>query len=282
MDKNTLIPIGKMAKANNVSIATLRQYDEMGLIKPVFFDPQTNYRYYDVNQTSRLDLIRYMRDMGMSIKDISLLLEKEDIDLIEEKLVERSIQIRSEIKALKSTQDAVDRTIKSIERYRKSPLPGTLSLEFIERRRILYIQSPIDFYRYGIEKYEECIRNLRLKLVGMNIPQVLSYSLGTSVKKDDFMEGKLVADKIFIFGDKRLSEYSDDTLLLESGMYACVYLDNYDNEKKEAERLLKFALDNGYEIAGDYICEEMTELNFLQKRQRNMCLRLQVPVIFSK
>ena len=254
----------------------------MGLIKPVFFDPQTNYRYYDVNQTSRLDLIRYMRDMGMSIKDISLLLEKEDIDLIEEKLVERSIQIRSEIKALKSTQDAVDRTIKSIERYRKSPLPGTLSLEFIERRRILYIQSPIDFYRYGIEKYEECIRNLRLKLVGMNIPQVLSYSLGTSVKKDDFMEGKLVADKIFIFGDKRLSEYSDDTLLLESGMYACVYLDNYDNEKKEAERLLKFALDNGYEIAGDYICEEMTELNFLQKRQRNMFLRLQVPVIFSK
>ena len=282
MDKNTLIPIGKMAKANNVSIATLRLYDEMGLIKPSFIDPQTNYRYYDVNQTSRLDLIRYMRDMGMSIKDISLLLEKEDIDLIEEKLVERSIQIRSEIKALKSTQDAVDRTIKSIERYRKSPLPGTLSLEFIERRRILYIQSPIDFYRYGIEKYEECIRNLRLKLVGMNIPQVLSYSLGTSVKKDDFMEGKLVADKIFIFGDKRLSEYSDDTLLLESGMYACVYLDNYDNEKKEAERLLKFALDKGYEIAGDYICEEMTELNFLQKRQRNMFLRLQVPVIFSK
>ena len=282
MDKNTLIPIGKMAKANNVSIATLRLYDEMGLIKPSFIDPQTNYRYYDVNQTSRLDLIRYMRDMGMSIKDISLLLEKEDIDLIEEKLVERSIQIRSEIKALKSTQDAVDRTIKSIERYRKSPLPGTLSLEFIERRRILYIQSPIDFYRYGIEKYEECIRNLRLKLVEMNIPQVLSYSLGTSVKKDDFMEGKLVADKIFIFGDKRLSEYSDDTLLLESGMYACVYLDNYDNEKKEAERLLKFALDNGYEIAGDYICEEMTELNFLQKRQRNMFLRLQVPVIFSK
>ena len=282
MDKNTLIPIAKMAKANNVSIATLRLYDEMGLIKPSFIDPQTNYRYYDVNQTSRLDLIRYMRDMGMSIKDISLLLEKEDIDLIEEKLVERSIQIRSEIKALKSTQDAVDRTIKSIERYRKSPLPGTLSLEFIERRRILYIQSPIDFYRYGIEKYEECIRNLRLKLVGMNIPQVLSYSLGTSVKKDDFMEGKLVADKIFIFGDKRLSEYSDDTLLLESGMYACVYLDNYDNEKKEAERLLKFALDNGYEIAGDYICEEMTELNFLQKRQRNMFLRLQVPVIFSK
>ena len=87
---------------------------------------------------------------------------------------------------------------------------------------------------------------------------------------------------IFIFGDKRLSEYSDDTLLLESGMYACVYLDSYDNEKKEADRLLKFAFDNGYVIAGDYICEEMTELNYLRNRQRNMFLRLQVPVVFSK
>ena len=31
--------------------------------------------------------------MGMSIKDIVMLLDKEDVDLIEEKLVERSIQI---------------------------------------------------------------------------------------------------------------------------------------------------------------------------------------------
>ena len=32
--------------------------------------------------------------MGMSIKDIPMLLDKEDVDLFEEKLVERSIQIR--------------------------------------------------------------------------------------------------------------------------------------------------------------------------------------------
>ena len=69
------------------------------------------------------------------------------MDLIEEKLVERSIQIRNEMKLLKATQEAVERTIKSIERYRKSPLSGTLSLDYIERRRILYIPAPFDFYR---------------------------------------------------------------------------------------------------------------------------------------
>ena len=63
-------------------------------MKLVYIDRDTNYRYYDVNQTSRLGLIRYLREMGMSIKDIAMLLDKEDVGLFEEKLVERSIQIR--------------------------------------------------------------------------------------------------------------------------------------------------------------------------------------------
>lgn len=92
-------------------------------MKLVYIDRDTNYRYYDVNQTSRLGLIRYLREMGMSIKDIAMLLDKEDVDLIEKKLVERSIQIRNEIRALRETQDAVESTIKSIERYRKTPVP---------------------------------------------------------------------------------------------------------------------------------------------------------------
>lgn len=92
-------------------------------MKLVYIDRDTNYRYYDVNQTSRLGLIRYLREMGMSIKDIAMLFDKEDVDLIEKKLVERSIQIRNEIRALRETQDDVESTIKSIERYRKTPVP---------------------------------------------------------------------------------------------------------------------------------------------------------------
>ena len=34
-----LIPIGKMAAANRVTIATLRLYDQMGLLKPAYTDP---------------------------------------------------------------------------------------------------------------------------------------------------------------------------------------------------------------------------------------------------
>ena len=77
-----LLSIGEMAEANRVSIATLRLYDRMGLLQPSYRDEETNYRYYDIRQTSRLDIIRYMRNLNMSLADIQTLLEKEDIMLI--------------------------------------------------------------------------------------------------------------------------------------------------------------------------------------------------------
>ena len=41
-----------------------RFYDQMGLLKPSHRDEASNYRYYDICQTSRLDIIRYMRNLG--------------------------------------------------------------------------------------------------------------------------------------------------------------------------------------------------------------------------
>ena len=66
-----------------------------------------------------------------------------------------------------------------------------LSLEYIDRRYILYIPAPFDFYPYSIEKYEECIKSLKLNLLEKKIPKLLSYNLLTSVKKKDYLEGIL-------------------------------------------------------------------------------------------
>lgn len=184
-----LLSIGEMAEANRVSIATLRLYDRMGLLQPSYRDEETNYRYYDIRQTSRLDIIRYMRNLNMSLTDIQTLLEKEDIMLIEQKLIEKNNQIHQQMRDLKAMHEAVERTIQSIERYRKSPVSGTISLEFIDQRHILYIPCAENFYEQGIVAYEKAVLALRRELMGRNLPQLLSYSLGTSVKQDDFARG---------------------------------------------------------------------------------------------
>ena len=63
--KEESIPIGRMAAMNRVSVPTLRLYDEKGLLKPRYVDPKNGYRYYDINQNARLDMIAYMKELGM-------------------------------------------------------------------------------------------------------------------------------------------------------------------------------------------------------------------------
>ena len=62
MMKKGLLTIGKMAEMNRISIPTLRLYDKKGLLKPRYIDPESGYRYYDIHQNARLDMIAYMKE----------------------------------------------------------------------------------------------------------------------------------------------------------------------------------------------------------------------------
>ncbi len=144
---NELLPIGKMARMNRVSISTLRLYDEKGLIKPRYVDPETGYRYYSIEQNARLDMIAYMKELGMSLSEIGQVLQKEDLALVEELLARKNEQLHEQMRQLKARHDAVERAIQSIERYRKSPTTGTLSLEYIDQRYIWGIPCAENFYQ---------------------------------------------------------------------------------------------------------------------------------------
>ena len=44
---------------HNIAESTLRYYDEKGIFHPSTVDPQTNYRYYTIDQFSLLDTIKF-------------------------------------------------------------------------------------------------------------------------------------------------------------------------------------------------------------------------------
>ena len=64
------ISIGEMAKMNQTTVTTLRLYDSMGLLKPCYIDKNSHYRYYDIKQNARFDMIQYMKELGMELKEI--------------------------------------------------------------------------------------------------------------------------------------------------------------------------------------------------------------------
>jgi DNA-binding transcriptional MerR regulator len=67
--------IGEFSKVAQVSGRLLRYYDEIGLLKPVRIDRDTGYRYYSAQQLPRLNRILALKNLGLTLDQITRLLE---------------------------------------------------------------------------------------------------------------------------------------------------------------------------------------------------------------
>lgn len=76
MKERTMLKIGEFARVGQVSIATLRHYDQCGLLKPNELDPKTGYRYYSLDQLARLNRILALKELGFPLEQIAHLLEE--------------------------------------------------------------------------------------------------------------------------------------------------------------------------------------------------------------
>jgi DNA-binding transcriptional MerR regulator len=65
-----LLSIGAFANMTRLSIKALRLYDQLDILQPCHVDPQSGYRYYDVDQLSSARMIRNMREMDMPLATI--------------------------------------------------------------------------------------------------------------------------------------------------------------------------------------------------------------------
>ncbi len=59
----TLVPIGRFSAICRLSQKALRLYDEMGLLRPAWVDPDSGYRYYAVAQAVEAERIRLLRSL---------------------------------------------------------------------------------------------------------------------------------------------------------------------------------------------------------------------------
>ena len=71
-----MIKIGEFSKLAQVPIATLRYYDQMGLLKPINVDSFTGYRYYAISQLPALNRILALKGLGFSLEQIAEVLDE--------------------------------------------------------------------------------------------------------------------------------------------------------------------------------------------------------------
>jgi predicted transcriptional regulator YdeE/DNA-binding transcriptional MerR regulator len=77
-----MIKIGDFSKLAHITVKTLHHYGELGLLKPAHVDRYTGYRYYTLDQLSRLNRILALKELGFSLEQIIQLLD-EDLSLEE-------------------------------------------------------------------------------------------------------------------------------------------------------------------------------------------------------
>ena len=107
--------IGKVSTLCNVSVKTLRYYDEIGLLVPEYRKDESNYRYYTHEQILTLFIIRKLRLLGVPIKEIKEIICQKDMESMESCIRQR-----------------LDAICKSIEDLENQYAEGQLLLERLE------------------------------------------------------------------------------------------------------------------------------------------------------
>ena len=71
-----MLKIGEFSKLVQVSVPTLRYYDQVGLLKPIEVDRSTGYRYYSASQLPRLHRILALKNLGFELAQIARALDE--------------------------------------------------------------------------------------------------------------------------------------------------------------------------------------------------------------
>ena len=128
MSKLTKLKIGEFSKMMQVTVKTLRHYEQKGLLLPSEVDEWTGYRYYNIAQMQRLNTIRGLQRQGFTLEEIKELLEDgtqmPSIDLLTQKIVETEQQLQLLMERRRQLLKWMDshKRIKKMEKFAKDGL----------------------------------------------------------------------------------------------------------------------------------------------------------------
>lgn len=273
------LTIGQMAELCQVSQQTLRHYDAEGLLVPAVVDEKTGYRYYNIRQSARLDMIQYMKSLDIGLRNIKAYLDSRDIPHVVDLLEEKHRDATRQIEKLQHQKKAIRRMVESIQRYEAAPPDGTIVMEYIGRRMIFSLDTGLNFYEGGIEVYEKMLRRLKEKIRGANLPEIYFHNAGTILRRDRLLNREFYSSEVFVAAPEDFHP-ADLFTVLPPATYCCIYCYQFDREKDCALKLLHHIEKNRLNVTGDYLCEVLFEPPVSSQQQRDMLMRLQVPISY--
>lgn len=164
-----MLKIGDFSRLSQVTIKTLRYYDQTGLLKPEAVDPFTGYRYYTLDQLPRLNRILVLKDLGLSLEQIARLLDDTlTTDEIRGMLRLKRAALEQEIHDAQARMARLENRLRQIEMEGKMP-EQEIIVKRIEPQQVVSVRRIVpdgSKIREFMVEVEEAVRQAGIKPSG--------------------------------------------------------------------------------------------------------------------
>lgn len=230
--------IGDFSSMSKTTIKTLRYYEKEGLLKPVYVDLNTGYRYYETSQLMEISKIISLRQIGLSIKDIKNILNGYNMVEI---LNKRKKELEDDLVLFNMELSKINYLLEG------DNMKNEIFIKEIPSYVIYYCDGIIsDFSKipeFVLQAGEECAKvNPNLKCITPDYCYI-SYLDGEYKEKDIKIRYGQAVEKVGKETDRIKFKMMDDITAV------CIYHKGaYDNLRDSYNIILKFIEDNGYEV----------------------------------
>lgn len=142
--KKNYFTVSQTAKIVDMTPETLRHYDRIDLVKPSKVDEWTGYRYYSQQEIVRLNTIRALRCMDLTLSEIKDILAYDDFNKIVAKLKQAEKSANEKIAELNNAKTKIQRA----REFYESKLNGERQSEsiFIEHfpQRVILLSDRME------------------------------------------------------------------------------------------------------------------------------------------
>lgn len=145
--------VNDITKITGITRRTLHYYDEIGLLKATSLSPH-GYRLYDMNDFERLQIILFLKEMDLPLKDIACILQLSK--------QEQNEILEHHYKVLSRKRQKLEKMMSNLERYLSGE--DMLDLDIFENTNVLSLKEQYQRegkFVYGeTRKYQEYEKNL--------------------------------------------------------------------------------------------------------------------------
>lgn len=249
--------IGELSAICDVPQKTLRYYDEISLFTPDYRNHDTHYRYYSKEQIIDLLIIKNLKQMGFSLKEIKEIIHDNEAKSLEKKMLKQLNAMKNNIMKEIDRYTECCYLLKKIQNgisilETSSSIPSEdlkVSVEYIPPISLMFNQQIMKDYDYSEISLDRWISILRQaeesshKMIG---------SVYVTFYDKNILNKFLSQDSLIEFGVHIEDAEPSEEIRTFGGFDAAtmIHIGNYEDIPNSYIQMMKWIRQNHYAVTG--------------------------------